>query len=204
MNFMEAINFRHACKSFDPQKKISSKEQSIIIEFGRLSPSSFGLEPWHFLVINDLKLRETIRPACWNQAQITDSSFVVLFLARLPNQFRRDSSFMQQRLRRRNSEEGHYKAFQNAVIDYLSEQNTEEWAKRQTYIALANVMTGAASLGIDSCPMEGFHLDSLKILLKDLLDWNIFTPVVLCAFGYRLSKQTEQVRELLNSVCTVV
>ena len=204
MNFIEAINFRHACKEFNPHKKVSFSEQALILEFGRLSPSSFGLEPWHFLVINDLKLRETIRPACWNQAQITDSSFVVLYLARLANQFRRDSTFMRQRIWRRSLEEGRYQGFQNMIIDYLSEQNTGEWAKRQTYIALSNMMTGAASLGIDSCPIEGFHADALKILLKNQVDWNIFDPVALCAFGYRAGKQTEQFREVLDSVCTVV
>jgi nitroreductase len=94
--------------------------------------------------------------------------------------------------------------FQNLVIDYLSEQNTMEWAKRQTYIALANMMTGAASLRIDSCPMEGFHADALKITLKEQVDWSLFDPVALCAFGYRVGKQTQQTRELLDSVYTVI
>ncbi|MGD0466649.1 MAG: NAD(P)H-dependent oxidoreductase [Gammaproteobacteria bacterium] len=204
MNFIEAMNFRHACKAFDPNKKVSFTDQNLILEFGRLSPSSFGLEPWHFLVINDLKLREKIRPACWNQAQITDSSFVVVYLACLPHQFRRDSKFMRQRVWRRSLEEQRYQMFQNLVIDYLSEQNTVEWAKRQTYIALANMMTGAASLRIDSCPMEGFHADALKITLKEQVDWSLFDPVALCAFGYRAGKQTQQTRELLDSVYTVI
>ncbi len=204
MNFIEAMNFRHACKLFDPNKKINKTEQALILEFGRISPSSFGLEPWHFLVMNDLKLRETVRPACWNQAQITDSSFVVLYLARLPNQFRRDSAFMRQRLWRRSQEENRYQVFQNSIIDYLSEQNTGEWAKRQTYIALANMMTGASSLGIDSCPMEGFYYDALKLSLKNHVDWNIFDPVALCAFGYRAGNQTKQIREPLETVCTNV
>lgn len=204
MKFIESMNFRHACKTFDPNKKISSTEQNLILEFGRLSPSSFGLEPWHFLVINDLKLRETIRPACWNQAQITDSSFVICYLSHLPHQFRRDSEFMRQRLWRRSLEEKRYQMFQNSVIDYLAEQNTVEWAKRQTYIALANMMTGAASLGIDSCPIEGFHIDRLKSLLKDKVDLSIFDPVVLCAFGYRADSQTQQIREPLEKICTIL
>lgn len=204
MKFIEAMHFRHACKMFDPSKTINSIEQNLILEFGRLSPSSFGIEPWHFLVINNLKLRETIKPACWNQAQITDASFVVLYLSWLPNQFRRDSSVMRQRLWRLSVEEKRYQAYQNVVIDYLIEQNTGDWAKRQVYIALANMMTGAASLGIDSCPMEGFQADKLKILLKDHVDWNLFDPVVLCAFGYRAGNQTKQTREQLEKVCTIL
>ena len=204
MNFIEAMNFRHACKDFDPNKKISLTDQALILEFGRLSPSSFGLEPWHFFVMNDLKLREKIRPACWNQAQVTDSSFVVLCLAYLPHQFRRDSAFMRQRLWRRSLEEGRYQMYQSRIIDHLSEQNTGEWAKRQTYIALANMMTGAASIGIDSCPMEGFYTDALKLALKEQVDWSLLDVVALCAFGYRSGKQTPQFRESLESVFTSV
>ena len=80
MTFLDAINSRHACKAFDPQRTINTADQALILEFGRMSPSSFGCEPWHFLVINDLALREKLRPACWDQPQITQASFVVVYL----------------------------------------------------------------------------------------------------------------------------
>lgn len=204
MNFIEAMNFRYACRNFDQNKKINSEDQKLIIDFGRLSPSSFGMEPWHFLVINDLNLREKIKPACRNQVQITDASFVIIYLSYLPNQFRRDSAFMKQRLLRGGIEEQRYQNFQNIIIDYLAEQNTVEWAKRQTYIALANMMTGAASLGIDSSPMEGFNQESLKIVLQDRVDWNVFDPVVLCAFGYRSGRPTPKSRESIEKICTIL
>ncbi len=204
MNFIEVMNFRYACRNFDQNKKINSEDQKLIIDFGRLSPSSFGMEPWHFLVINDLNLREKIKPACRNQVQITDASFVVIYLSYLPNQFRRDSPFMRQRLLRGGIEEQRYQNFQNIIIDYLAEQNTVEWAKRQTYIALANMMTGAASLGIDSSPMEGFNQESLKIVLQDRVDWNVFDPVVLCAFGYRSGRPTPKARESIEKICTIL
>ena len=204
MNFIEAMNFRHACKIFDPQKKVSLSDQQKILEFGRLSPSSFGMEPWHFLVINNAEIRQRLRPTCWNQAQVTESSFIIVYLARLSHEFRRDSELMRERLWRRTQNEASYQQFQNRVIDYLSEQNTDEWAKRQTYLALANMMTGAASLGIDSCPMEGFHRETLKEALKDYVNWKSFDPVALCAFGYRAGPQTPRFREPLEKISTLI
>jgi nitroreductase len=204
MNFIDAMNFRHACKAFDPEKKVSTSDQQQILEFGRLSPSSFGTEPWHFLVINNIELRKKIRPACWNQGQITDAAFIVVYLARLPQEFRRDSAFMRERLWRRSQEESGYQRLQNFVIDYLAEQNTGEWAKRQTYLALANMMTGASTLGIDSCPIEGFDPEALKEVLKDHVNWKSFCPVALCAFGYRKGAQTQRFREPLEKISTII
>ncbi|MCG8428482.1 MAG: nitroreductase family protein, partial [Chromatiales bacterium] len=76
----EALQFRHACKKFDAEKKIPSDQLNSILECGRLSPSSFGMEPWRFLVIQNPELRKALRKACWDQAQITDSSDVVVIL----------------------------------------------------------------------------------------------------------------------------
>ena len=78
MNFTESMQFRHACKAFDSNKTVSLEEQQQIIEFGRMSPSSFGFEPWHFLVIRQPELRAKLRPACWDQQQITSSVVVVI------------------------------------------------------------------------------------------------------------------------------
>jgi nitroreductase len=203
MNFLEAMQFRHACKRFDPAKKVSANDQDMIIEFGRLSPSSFGLEPWHFFVINDLALREKIRPACWDQPQITESSFVVLYLSCLPHHFRHNSLFMRQRISRRSQNEEQFQAAEKRITQHLAEQNTPDWAKRQTYLALANMITGAASLGIDSCPIEGFFLNDLKTLLQDKIDWTNYDLVALAAFGYRAGEQSKRYREPTSSICTI-
>ena len=80
-SFMEAMDFRHACKVFDDTKKINDEDLKYILEIGRKSPSSFGMEPWKFLVITNDELREKIRPLCWNQPQITTSSHLVIILA---------------------------------------------------------------------------------------------------------------------------
>ena len=204
MNYLEALNFRHACKLFDSEKQISEEEKKLILEFGRQSPSSFGLEPWHFLVISNHELREKMKPACWNQAQITSSSFVVVYLSYLPHNFRGETPFLQQRIKRKAKAEEQYKFYLNLVTTFLSAQNTQEWVKRQSYIPLANMMTGAASLGIDTCPMEGFEVEKLRPILAPHVDWNQFDISAIVAFGYRKNEQPNHIREEISSVISYV
>ena len=205
MNFLDALEFRHACKLFDTDKHISGEDKKSILEYGRQSPSSFGLEPWHFLVISDNNLREQIRPACWNQAQITSASFIVIYLSYLPHNFRGETTLLKQRITRKNTDEAKYKMYLNLVTTFLSAQNTQEWAKRQTYIARANMMTGAATLGIDSCPMEGFEVEKLKPLLAEYVDWNNFDAVAIAAFGYRKNAPpAPHTREDLSSIVSYI
>ena len=88
--------------------------------------------------------------------------------------------------------------------NFLATENTADWAKRQTYIALANMMTGAASLGIDSRPIEGFNAKQVKDVLKDYVDWSVYEPAVIAAFGHRLNQQPAHIREPLDSVATFI
>jgi nitroreductase len=204
MKFMDALLFRHACKIFDDTKKVSDVDREAIIEFGRLSPSSFGFEPWHFLVISNAALREKIKPTCWDQVQVTTSSFIVIYLTHLPHHFKPNSAFFRQRGWRRSLDEERFQAFSGRVATFLAEQNTQEWAKRQSYIALSNMMTGAASLGIDSCPIEGFDSEKIKAVLKDKVDWSVYDITAVCAFGYRLNEQSKRIREPKESVVTII
>lgn len=204
MNFLDALISRHACKLFDDTREVSEEDKKLIVEFGRQSPSSFGIEPWHFIVISDKSLRERLKPACWNQNQVTTSSFVVVYLSFLPHHFRGDTPFLKQRLWRRSLNDEKYKFMLEKVTSYLAAQDTHEWAKRQVYIALANMMTGAATLGIDSCPLEGFEPEKLKPLLAEYIDWNSYDLVALSAFGYRANEQPQKIRETSSSVITYI
>ncbi|WGL59330.1 NAD(P)H-dependent oxidoreductase [Pigmentibacter sp. JX0631] len=199
MTFTDFLKFRHACKQFDPSKNISLEDKKNILEYARLSPSSFGLEPWKFIAISNKELREKLKPACWNQNQITSSSFIVLCLSYMPHHFRGKTEFLKQRVGRKSSGEM-LDNYLNMIISYLAMQNTQEWAKRQVYIPLANMMTGAASLGIDSCPMEGFEIEKVHPILKEIIDWNELDLVAIVAFGHRLNQQSPQTREASNSV----
>jgi nitroreductase len=204
-NFTEILSFRHACKLFAEDQPVSEEDKLAIVEFGRLSPSSYGIEPWHFLVISDQALREKLRPFCWNQVQITSASFIVIYLVKQAYNFRTNNTFVKQRLLRRcGNDDEKYQMISKMVANYLSEQNTLDWAKRQSYIALANMMTGAASLGIDSCPIEGFESENVKKVLADYVDWSQYDTSVIAAFGYRVNPQPEKIREPLDSIATFI
>ncbi|WGS86266.1 NAD(P)H-dependent oxidoreductase [Methylomonas sp. UP202] len=194
---LEAFHFRHACKEFDAERKIAGADFDFILETARLSPCSFGLEPWKFLVIQTPTLREKLRPHIWGgQKQLPTASHLILTLCRKSRDLRYDSDYVQGFMR----EVQHYpedaaqartqvlEKFQQHDFALLeSERAINDWAGKQTYIPLANMMTAAALIGIDSCPIEGFERNSLEQALAaeigiDLEQWSV---AYLVAFGYR-------------------
>ena len=197
--FMQAMTFRHACKKFDPTRQIPADDFQQILEFGRLSPSSFGMEHWHFVVVQTPELREQLREACWGQPQITESSHVVVILAKTAA-VEPYSEYVQRLFGRRGlpteAEQAYlarYAAHNDSEIKpYL---NTFAWSSKQCYIALANMMTGAASMGIDSCPIEGFSKPGVEELLA--VDTSQYGAAVVVTFGYRAGEQPAKLRQPL-------
>lgn len=197
--FMQAMNFRHACKKFDPSRQIPADEFQQILEFGRLSPSSFGMEHWHFVVVQTPRLREKLREACWGQPQITESSHVVVILAKTAA-VEPYSDYVQHLFGRRGlpteAEQVYLAKYaahnESEIKPYL---NTFAWSSKQCYIALANMMTGAASMGIDSCPIEGFSKAGVEALLA--VDTRQYGVAVVVAFGYRAGEQPAKLRQPL-------
>lgn len=194
--FMEAMNFRHACKIFDENKKMPKEDLDFILEVGRKSPSSFGMEPWKFLVIQDEKLKEEIRPLCWNQVQITSCSELVIILAKI-HDLKPETGIPRERFARRKMPQDTLDFKTNLYTNHLSDtlssdENIYAWTRAQCYIALGNMMTAAASKGIDSCPIEGFEKEKLDSLLN--LDTEKYQVAVLVPFGYRLNEQSTQIR----------
>ncbi|MCP3940741.1 MAG: NAD(P)H-dependent oxidoreductase [Desulfobacteraceae bacterium] len=184
---IDALKFRHACKKFDPQKKIAGPELDIILEGARLSPTSFGMEAWKFLVVVSDDIRQALRPACWDQPQVTDSSHLVVILAR-PSLIDPSNDYVKSSFLRRELSEDITQAYikkykWHMEKEVFSRMNAYAWCSKQCYIALANMMTTAASMGIDSCPMEGFEKDRVEALLE--IDTRAFEVAVLVAFGYR-------------------
>jgi nitroreductase len=201
-SFIKAMNFRHACKVFDETKKISDEDIQYILEAGRKSPSSFGMEGWKFLVISNEALKKKIRPVCWNQIQITSCSHLIIVLAAIEN-LKPSSGIPTKRFNRRPYSQEKIDAYIDLYSKHLShvfstDEHIYEWSARQTYIALANMMTASAYIGIDSCPIEGFEKEALENILR--LDTNKWQVSVLLPLGYRLDKQTEQKRLAFNDV----
>ncbi|WP_151901229.1 NAD(P)H-dependent oxidoreductase [Sulfurimonas hydrogeniphila] len=194
--FMDAMNFRHACKIFDETKKISDEDMHFILECGRKSPSSFGMEAWKFLVITNEDLKAELRPACWNQVQITSCSHLVVILAGIES-LKPESGEVKKRFSRRNMPQESLDMYMDLYAKHLektlsSDENIYCWSARQTYIAAANMMTGAAYTGIDSCPIEGFEKEKVEDILG--LDTKKFQVAMVLPFGYRLNPQPKQIR----------
>lgn len=196
-DIIDAHLFRHACKEFDSAQRISGDDFDCILEAARLSPCSFGLEPWKFLVIQNRELRDKLLPHVWGgQKQIPTASHVLITLIRKSRFMRYDSDFVHEFMRQVQQFPDDAAATRTSILEKFqredfslldSERTINDWSAKQSYIALGNMMTAAAMLGIDSCPIEGFSLQTVEQVLAsaiglDLNDWSV---AYLIAFGYR-------------------
>lgn len=210
--FLKAMNFRHACKSFDETKKIKDEDFSFILEMGRLSPSSFGFEPWRFLVIQNSDLRDKLKEFTWGgQGQLPTASHYVIILARQKHDMIYDSEYISYMMKNvQNLPEdivkmkgSFYEKFQKEDFELINNARAMfDWATKQTYIALGNMMTGAASIGIDSCPIEGFDMKKTINFIKEELniDTEEFGVSCMVAFGYRKTEPREKTRQKITDV----
>ena len=199
---IKALNFRHACKLFDPEKKISKKHMDMIVTAAHLSPTSFGVEAWKFLVISSDAVKKTLRPACWNQPQITDASHVIVILSK-PGVVDPSNEYIKLNFERRGLPQDMTKAY---IEKYKNHMETEvfprmsayAWCSKQCYIGLANIMITAASEGIDSCPIEGFEKEWVEKVLN--IDTKQYEVAVVVALGYRTKEQPERRRHPIDSI----
>ncbi len=209
---LEAMRFRHACKVFDAGRKIPDSQFAAILECARLSPSSYGFEPWKFLVVQNMALREKLRTVTWGaQRSLPTASHFVVILARTAKGMRYDASYIWHIMRDvHRLPETHLqrraalvKTFQESDFHLLdSERLLFEWAARQTYVALGNMMTAAALMGIDSCPIEGFPVDAVNRILREdcAVDTQEMQVSCMVAFGYRSEPQPAKSRQTLEAI----
>ena len=191
---LDIFRRRVSTRYYDPARKISAEDFAAILDFGRLSPSSVGSEPSKFLVIQNQGLREKIKPVAWGmQSSITEASHLVILLAK--KHARYDTPFFSELMERRGftpeqraAALERYRSFQTHDIAIADDERALfDWASKQSYIALANMLTGAAMLGIDSCPIEGMDYAAVEHILAQarLLDPAEYGVSVAATFGYR-------------------
>ena len=187
--FLAAMRQRYSVKSFDPSRTVDAitwdaLEQSLV-----LTPSSYGLQPWKFLVIQDLPLRQRLKPHSWNQSQITDCSHLVVFLRRTTIEISDVDAMIESTHQSRPGNKSSLMAYRSMIINDLIDEGRSGsinlWASNQIYIALGNLLTSAAMLGVDACPIEGFESNSYDRILK--IDGGGYKSCVLCALGVRSS-----------------
>lgn len=184
---LESLGWRYATKTFDPAREIPESVWTGLEEALVLTPSSFGLQPWKFLVLEDRALREKLVPHAWGQRQVVDASKLVVFCIR-KNLGPAEIDAYLHRIREvrgtpPNALDGFRKMMVGALVEGGLRPMINEWATRQVYIALGNFMTAAALVGVDTCPLEGFEPARFDEALQ--LPENGWASVVCCAAGYR-------------------
>ncbi|MFX3636329.1 MAG: NAD(P)H-dependent oxidoreductase [Candidatus Pristimantibacillus sp.] len=195
LEILDAFKYRHATKEYDESKKNPEEDFNFILETGRLSPSSFGFEPWKFLVVQSPEFRERLmKIASGAEHKLKGASHFVIILARIDVRY--DSEYVINHLKSVQKEPDEFigmlikglQEFQETKWKLFdNERALFDWSSKQTYIALANMMTAAAQIGIDSTPIEGFNVSDVHDLLESegLLDNGKLKPSVMVAFGYR-------------------
>jgi nitroreductase len=186
MKLINDLKWRYATKQFDNTKNIPEEELKQLMEVVRLAPSSYGLQLYKVLIINDQETREKLKAASWNQNQITDASALVVFCNYKDIHDNHIDDYIKLKSETElidiNKLKG-YGDFMKRKVKEMTKSEKDSWTKRQTYIALGFLLTACAELKIDACPMEGFEVDKYNEIL-DLAEQNLSASVIT-AIGYR-------------------
>ncbi len=184
---LSRLNERYATKAFDASRKIDAATWSALEDALVLTPSSYGLQPWKFLVLTDSAVREELVAHSWGQRQVADASHLVVLAVKTSVDEAYVNDYVQQICAARGITpdllEGYRGMMVGGVVNGMTAEQQTEWAVKQAYIALGNFMTCAALLGVDTCPMEGFLRPKYDELLG--LKERGLTAAVLCPAGYR-------------------
>lgn len=186
-SLLQQLNWRYATKKFDPTKKISTADWAVIEQALILTPSSYGLQPWKFIVVTDPALKAKLRPASWNQSQVEDCSHLVVLTAKLDITLADVDHFIERTAEVRGVSIESLAGYKGYMVGDLvtgpRHAIIHEWAARQTYIALGNLMTAAALLGVDACPFEGIEPVKYDEILG--LKGTGYATISACPLGYR-------------------
>ncbi len=189
-DLVQNLNWRYAVKAFDPAARIADDiwealEQSLV-----LTPSSYGMQPWKFIVTTDSVVKAKLVPHAWGQSQVTECSHLVIFLMKRDVSEADVDGWIARMAEVRGVTAESLKGYRNFMVgDFVNGPRkavVNEWAARQVYIALGNFMTSAAVLGVDTCPMEGIVPAKFDEILG--LTDSGYATVVACAAGHRSSK----------------
>ncbi|MBM5792578.1 MAG: NAD(P)H-dependent oxidoreductase [Cyanobacteria bacterium K_DeepCast_150m_m2_101] len=179
--------WRYATKAFDAERQIDTATWASLEQALVLTASSYGLQPWKFLVITDAAIRAELRPHSWNQSQITDCSHLVVLLKKRTITAADADRLIHTIATTRGIDtsvlDGYRQMIQVDLIDGPRSQIIQQWAANQVYIALGNLLTSAALLGVDTCAIEGFSPADYDSILD--LESDDYQSCVVCACGYR-------------------
>ena len=186
-----ALNQRYATKMFDTSKTISPEDEKALLESLRLSPSSFGLQPWKWIVVKNKDLRKELRTVSWNQSQVEEPPLYIVFAVRKEIGDEFIQKFIDHTEKVRGLPAGALKGYYDVITGSMAAKGAEgqrPWAERQSYISMGFLGLTASLLGIDACMLEGLDPAAYDKLLG--LEGGEYSTVAAVALGYRNSEDT--------------
>lgn len=183
---IDKLNWRYATKAYDAAKKVSAEDWAALEHALVSAPSSFGLQPYKFIVVNSSELRERLKAAAWGQGQVTDASHLVVFAYKKTMTDADIEKFINHTASVRGMDASALAEYAGMIKGSVATKSPEQvaaWNSRQAYIALGFLLETAAVLGIDATPMEGFDPSQFDEILG--LAGTEYTSVVMAAVGYR-------------------
>ncbi len=191
--FIEHQNWRYATKKFDSSKKISSDDLNFLKEAIRLSSSSYGLQPYKVIIVENPDLRAKIQPAAWGQSQIVEASHLLVFANETHLKEKSIDNYVEKIASTRNipvESLAGYSDFMKSKILTLDDTTQKNWTSKQTYLALGNLLNAAAELKIDVTPMEGFIPEKVNEILD--LNKHHLNASLIATIGYRHEEDATQ------------
>jgi nitroreductase len=183
---VQALKWRYATKKFDATRKIPAEDWKALEEALILTPSSYGLEPWHFTVVTSPAVKEQLLPAAYGQTQVTQASHIVVFSVNKNVNAEYVDEFIKRVADTRKVPAEKLEGYKSIIKGSIARQDaatTEAWSVRQVYIAVGFLLSAAALLGIDACPMEGIQPAKVDEILG--LEKKGFATMCIVTLGYR-------------------
>lgn len=187
---LDLFRRRYACHSFLRDRSVAQADLDVVLEAGRLSPSSFGLEHWKFLVVTGVEDKARLQAACFNQPQVGDAAVVLVILAKTAD-LHPDTDYLKAHLAREYPGAALAQALDN-YRGFYANTDVKAWSISQCHIAAANMMTAATAVGLDSCAIGGFLPDPVKEILE--IDGDRYEIALILPLGYCAEAAPEKLR----------
>ncbi len=187
-NFLDKLVWRYATKKFDPEKLLSTDQVNLIEESLRLSPSSYGVQPWKFYRVENQEMRAKIKDAAYGQSQVTEASHLFILASRVNFGVEDVSAYIKDVAVTRGVEESKLDGYKDMILGVIKSKTpgqVDDWSARQLYIALGFGLMAAAENDIDACPMEGFDTGKVDDILGIKEDG--YASRVMLTVGFRSS-----------------
>tara|TARA_Y100000385_G_C12987659_1_gene591386 strand:+ start:538 stop:1173 length:636 start_codon:yes stop_codon:yes gene_type:complete len=205
---IDDLNWRYACKKFDPTKKLTEEQLNDLLDSLRLTASSYGIQPWKFVVVKNAEKREQLIGAAYKQRQVADASDLLVLCRPAELDASVIDSYIDDICKTRDQNKEDLEGYRNMMVKVVEKDEPVKvaWAKNQIYIALGTLMTACAAMRIDSCPMEGFSPKQFDEILE--LDKLGLKSVLVCPVGFRASDDkyidVKKVRYSKDEIVTVI